>query len=139
MLDATAYPLVKTIHLLSIVFSLSLFAARWLGVLTHAGWAMQRHTRLASVAIDTVLLSAGVALWVLGGWHPWHSPWLGAKLLVLVVYVLLGTWALKRAHSRQGHLVFGLLALGVAAHMVGMALHHHPAGWLAVWAAAGAT
>jgi uncharacterized membrane protein SirB2 len=131
MMDATAYPLIKTVHHLSIGLSLSLFAARWLGVLAQAGWAMQRRTRVASVAIDTVLLSAGVALWVLGGWHPWHSPWLGAKLLALVAYVWLGSWALKRARSRAGHLWFGVLALGVAAHMVGVALHHHPAGWLA--------
>lgn len=133
------YPHVKTVHHLSVALSLSLFAARWAGVLVQAGWAMRPRTRLVSVAIDTVLLVAGVALWVLGGWHPWHSPWLGAKLLALVVYVLLGSWALKRARSRKGHLVFGLLALGVAAHMVGMALHHHPAGWLAAWPPAGAT
>lgn len=131
MMDVTSYPLIKTVHLLSIALSLALFAARWLGVLAQADWAMHRSTRVATVAIDTVLLGAGVALWVLGGWHPWHSPWLGAKLLALVAYVLLGSWALKRARSRSGHLWFGLLALGVAGHMVGIALHHHPAGWLA--------
>jgi uncharacterized membrane protein SirB2 len=55
---------------------------------------------------------------------------LGTKLLLLVVYVLLGSWALKRARSVRGHLVCGVLALTTAAHMVGVAWHHHPAGWL---------
>jgi len=123
------YPSVKTVHHLSIGLSLTLFSARWLGVLAQGKWAMQRHTRLASVAIDTVLLSAGIALWVWGGWNPLHSAWLGAKLVALVAYVVLGSFALKRARSRTGHLLYGLLALGVAAHMVGMALHHHPLGW----------
>lgn len=130
MPEFNPYQLVKTVHHLSIALSLTLFAARWAGVLAQSAWPMRRPVRLTSVAIDTVLLSAGVALWVLGGWHPWHSPWLGAKLLALVVYVLLGSWALKRAHSRSGKLLCGVLALAVAAHMVGMALQHHPAGWL---------
>lgn len=131
MLEAiNAYALVKTTHHLSVALSVLLFAARWLGVLGQAAWVMQGPTRLLSVAIDTVLLSAGVALWVLGGWHPLHNPWLGAKLLALVVYVLLGSWALRRARSRTGQLVFGLLAVVMATQMVGMALHHHPAGWI---------
>lgn len=126
-----AYPYVKTVHILSVVLSLSLFVARWLGVLVSKKWPMLRRIRLLSIGIDIVLLSAGAALWTMGGWHPWHTPWLGVKLLMLVVYVLLGSWALKRSQSRTGHLFFGLLALTVAAQMVGVALHHDATGWLA--------
>jgi uncharacterized membrane protein SirB2 len=129
--SASLYPLVKSVHLLCVALSLSLFAARWLGGLAGAAWPLGPVARRGSVAIDTALLCAGVSLWWLGGWNPWHHPWLGAKLLSLVVYVGLGSWALKRAQSRRGRGVFGLLALAVASQMVGMALHHHPAGWWA--------
>lgn len=135
MPEASLYPLVKSLHHLSIALSLMLFAARWLGVLAGAAWPLGRAARHGSAAIDTVLLMAGSTLWVLGGWHAWHHPWLGAKLLALVGYVVLGSWALKRARSRRGHALFGVLALAVAAQMVGMALHHHPAGWLTPWLA----
>lgn len=81
--------------------------------------------------IDTVVLGGGVTLWTLGNWHPWQHTWLGAKLVLLVVYVLLGSWALKRAKSRVGKVAFGVLAVTVALHMVGIAAHHHPAGWYA--------
>jgi uncharacterized membrane protein SirB2 len=123
------YALVKTVHHLAIGLSLSLFGIRWLGVLARQQWPMGAGVRLTSVGIDVVLMGAGATLWVLGGWHPWHSPWLGAKLLLLVLYVLAGSWALKRAQTQTGRVVSGLVALGIAAHMVGTALHHHPAGW----------
>jgi len=134
MIDAAStYPLVKTVHVVCVACSVTLFAARWLGVLCACVWPMDRPARIGSVAIDTLLLSAGVSLWVMGGWHPWHTPWLGAKLLALVGYVLLGSWALKRAPTRTAKLAFGLAALGVAAYMVGVALRHHPVSWGYGW------
>lgn len=139
MNSANVHLLVKSIHLVCVALSLSLFAARWLGGLAGAAWPLAPLARWGSVAMDTVLLCAGASLWWLGGWNPWHHPWLGAKLAALVVYVGLGSWALKRARSRWGRGVFGLLALAVAAHMVGMAFHHHPAGWWTPqWLAVGA-
>lgn len=129
MNDVAWYATLKHLHLLTVAVSVSLFVTRWVGVLTGHGWPMHRVTRLTSMAIDTVLLSAGITLWALGGWHPWHTPWLGTKLLALLAYVLLGSWALKRAVTRQGKLVSGLAALGVVACMVGMAVRHHPASW----------
>jgi uncharacterized membrane protein SirB2 len=122
------YPLLKHLHQTCVALSLSLFAARWLGVLSGATWPMHSSVRLGSVAMDTVLLTAGLTLWVLGGWHAWHHPWLGSKLVLLVAYVLLGSLALKRARTRRGKLVYGVIALAVAGHMVASALHHHPAG-----------
>lgn len=127
------YPLIKSVHHLAIGLSLTLFVLRWVGVLWGQRWPMSRVTRQASVAIDVVLLAAGVSLWVWGGWHTWHNPWLGGKLVLLVAYVLAGSWALKRARTRLGHVLFGVLALAIAGQMIGMALKHHPAGWLLPW------
>jgi uncharacterized membrane protein SirB2 len=127
----TLYTLVKSAHLLSIALSLSLFTARWAGVLFGARWPMASAARHTSVMIDTVLLGAGITLWTLGNWHPWQHTWLGAKLALLVAYVLLGSWALKWAKSRVGKVAFGVLAVTVALHMVGIAAYHHPAGWYA--------
>lgn len=123
------YALIKSVHHLAIGLSLTLFVWRWAGVLLGRRWPMARPARLGSVAIDVVLLGAGATLWAVGGWHPWHNPWLGTKLLLLVCYVLAGSWALKRAKTQAGRVASGLVALGIAAQMVGTAWLHHPAGW----------
>jgi uncharacterized membrane protein SirB2 len=123
------YPQVKLLHLWAVSLSLALFTARWLGVLLCAQWPMRHAVRGVSVGIDVVLLSAGVGLWTLGGWSLSQSPWLLAKLMLLVGYILLGSWALKRARSARGRMLFGLAALTVAAQMVGIAFMHHPLGW----------
>lgn len=133
MSDIAFYSAIKQLHLLCIICSVWLFAARWTGVLANQTWPMGHRVRMASVTIDTALLAAGVSLWTIGGWHPWHTPWLGTKLLALVAYVLLGSWALKRAGSWTGRLLFGLAALGMAGYMVGVAMRHHPASWWSGW------
>ena len=128
---ADHYVTLKTLHLTAVSLSLCWFALRWMGVLAQSAWPMGRLARYTSVAVDVVLLCAGVTLWWVGGWNLLDSPWLATKLALLLVYIVLGSWALKRARHWRGRLGFGLAALGVALWMVGVALAHHPMGWLA--------
>ena len=73
--------------------------------------------------------------WLLGfrtlGLHPLQQTWLGLKLALLVVYIVLGSFALKRGRTRGQRLVFFIAALAVVLGMVGIALARHPAGWWA--------
>lgn len=78
--------------------------------------------------IDVGLLSAGGALWYLLQFNPWRDHWLGAKL-VLLVYIGLGSYALKRAPTRAAKAGFFLAALTCVAFMASIALRHQPLGW----------
>ncbi len=99
---AWAYPLAFWTHIALVIASVSLFAARGLGVLAGQAWPMRQVWRGLSVWIDTALLSAGGTLWFMLQFNPWHDHWLGAKLILLVVYIVLGTYrAQARAHPRQ--------------------------------------
>jgi uncharacterized membrane protein SirB2 len=131
MSDPSLYLAVKVLHQIAATVSVTLFAGRWLGVLRQAAWPMRAQVRRTSVGVDTLLLLAGLSLWGLGHWHPGHDVWLGTKLALLPLYVLLGSLALKRARTGFARLCFGALALATVAQMAGVALHHHPAGWLA--------
>ena len=111
--------------------SLSLFAARGLGVLCLQGWPMRRGWRLASVGIDVGLLVAGGLLWWALQHNPVHEPWLASKLALLPVYVVLGSMALKRARTRTARGAYFLAALACVLTMVSIARLRHPAGWLA--------
>lgn len=115
-------------HLTAVTLSLALFAARGAGVLAGAAWPMHRRTRWASVTIDTLLLTAGVLLWAALGLNPARDLWLGAKLVLLVGYIVLGSFALRRARTGRARAIFYVASLGCAAFMLTVAWAHHPSG-----------
>ena len=123
------YPALLHLHRVCVAASVSLFVARGLGVTAQQAWPMRRGWRHMSVAIDVGLLSAGSSLWALLGYHPLQQTWLGVKLALLLVYIVLGSLALKRGRTRGQRLAFFIAALLVVLAMVGIALARHPAGW----------
>jgi uncharacterized membrane protein SirB2 len=92
-------------------------------------WPMRTLARRLSVFIDVWLLLAGGALWWLMQHHPVHNAWLGVKLLLLLVYVVLGSLALKRARTRRAKALCFAAALACVAFMASIAVHRHPLGW----------
>lgn len=129
------YPQLKTLHISVVLLSGALFALRGAAVLRGQAWAMARPLRLATYSIDTVLLGAGVAMWAALGLSPVRETWLGAKLLLLLLYIVLGSLALKRAHSPRARLTAYLAALATFAYMLSVARAHHPLGVFALLAA----
>ena len=128
---AWAYPITLATHLGFVVASVTLFAARGFGVLTGQAWPMRQAWRSLSVWIDVGLLSAGATLWYLLQFNPWHDHWLAAKLLLLLIYIVLGSYALKRAPTRAAKAAFFVSALSCVAFMASIALSHNPRGWWA--------
>ena len=123
-----AYPLLKSAHMALVGASVLLFVLRGVATLADARWPMNPGVRWTSVAIDTALLLAGVSLWGLLGTPLTGQAWLGVKLLLLPVYVVLGSHALKRARGRAARAVFFGLALVTVGFMVAVAVAHHPLG-----------
>ena len=125
------YPALLHLHRACVSASIALFVARGLGVMAQQAWPLQRGWRYLSVAIDVPLLLAGASLWALLGLHPLQQTWLGVKLGLLVLYIVLGSFALKRGRTRGQRAAFFAAALTVVLSMVGIALARHPAGWWA--------
>jgi uncharacterized membrane protein SirB2 len=120
----------RHLHLGAVGFSLGLFAVRGIAVLLGQRWALSRPARVASWAIDAVLLTAGVLLWTALGLNPaGPDTWLGTKLVLLLAYIGLGSGALRHAPTRAAQAACLVAAWACAATMVGIALAHHPAGW----------
>lgn len=124
------YQAIRHVHLGAVGLSLALFALRGAAVLARQPWAMTRLVRMTSVAVDTVLLTAGATLWTMLGLNPLRDTWLGAKLLLLLAYIVLGSFALKRARTPRAKALYLVAAIACVAWMVSIALAHHPAGVL---------
>jgi uncharacterized membrane protein SirB2 len=60
---------------------------------------------------------------------PLAHAWLGSKLALLPIYIVLGSFALKRARGPRGRWFCFLAALGTYGLMIGIARAHHPLGW----------
>ena len=122
---AEFYVPLKAAHIGLVTVSGALFAARGAAALAGQAWPMKPALRVGSVAIDTLLLAAGATLWFVLSLQPLRDAWLGSKLLLLVLYVGLGTLALKRRNAWAY-----VAALASFAWMVSIALAHHPLGVL---------
>lgn len=124
------YTLIKNLHVTLAAASITLFTIRAWWSVRDAPGLRRPWVRVLPHVIDTGLLACGVTLMVMLRVWPQQTPWLAAKLVALLVYIGLGTVAIKRGRSATTRAAFALLAMAVFAYMVGVAVRHHPASWL---------
>lgn len=127
---ADLYRFLKPLHITLVLASGVLFLARGLAVLSGRRWGMVPRVRHLSYGVDTLLLLAGVSLSWLLGLNPMRHAWLGTKLGLLVLYIVLGSLALKRARSRVGRWLSFSVAVAIFLFMLSVARWHHPLGFL---------
>ena len=80
--------------------------------------------RRLSVCIDTLLLLAGINLWLLLGLNPLDNHWLAWKLALLCAYIVLGYVVLKGQHTALARLGLLTAALTCVATMASLAIWH---------------
>lgn len=128
------YAQIKWVHIASAIASGALFLLR--GLLVQAGArraAMLAPLRYLSYSIDTVLLTAAFMLLTILPGGMFANGWLALKVALVVVYVVLGSFALKRAKTRNASLACYVLALAVFGFIVTIARAHHPLGLFYPW------
>jgi uncharacterized membrane protein SirB2 len=122
------YPDIKWVHVCAVIASGTLFAIRGAGVLGGARWPMWPPLRYLTYTIDTVLLTAALMLVTILHQYPFVQAWLTTKVLLLVAYIVLGTFALKRARTQRGRALCYGAALAVFLFIASVARAHHPLG-----------
>jgi uncharacterized membrane protein SirB2 len=124
------YPQIKLVHVAAVMLSGVLFALRGSAQLLGARWTMAAPLRYLSYAIDTTLLTAALMLATVLHQYPFVHAWLTVKVLLLVVYVVLGSFAVKRASTRTARLYFFLAALATYLFIASVARAHNPLGFI---------
>ena len=127
------YAQIKFAHVLCVILSGALFATR--GAMMLAGSRLSNHgvLRYASYAIDTALLSAALMLVSILQQYPFVQAWLTVKVLLLILYIVLGVFALRRGHTRKARAGYFAAALAVYLFIGSVAVAHDPRGvfaWL---------
>jgi uncharacterized membrane protein SirB2 len=86
--------------------------------------------RYLSYSIDVVLLTAALMLSSMLRQYPFVQSWLTAKVVLLVVYIVLGSFALKRGRTPAVRAACYAAALAVFFMIILIARAHHPLGLL---------
>lgn len=120
------YVIIRTIHASCALLSVLGFAVR--GCLKFStGEVPQRFVfKVLPHIVDTVLLVSAITLVIMSGLYPLVSPWVTAKVLVLLLYISLGTllMRLKVGKATRGALYSAALFCGV--YMILVALTKTP-------------
>lgn len=129
-----AYLLIKSLHMITAVASISGFILRGYWMMTQSDRLQLRITRIAPHIIDTVFLLSGVALVFMLHLNAFSQPWLLAKFAGLIIYIVLGTFAIRRGATMQIRVIAFVGALAVFAYIVGIAIAKSPLSWLGLMA-----
>ena len=122
------YPQIKMLHIASVMASGSLFTLRGLLMLLKARIGNHMAVRLLSWTIDSTLLMTALMLITMLHQYPFVHGWLTVKVLLLMVYIVLGIFALRRGRSLRARALYFVAALAVFGFIYSVARAHHPLG-----------
>nr|WP_043517921.1 SirB2 family protein [Halomonas sp. BC04] len=120
------YLLIKHWHMTTAVLSIALFMLRAWWSVREAPILQRRWVKIVPHVNDTLLLTLGILLMVMLSMWPQHHPWLAAKILALLGYILLGTVAIKRGRTPLVRGMAALAAVMTFLYMLGTAIFKDP-------------
>jgi len=120
------YPALRLLHVSCVVVTAAGFLLRGLWMLGESPLLRHPLTRVLPHVNDTLLLAAGIGLAMSLRQYPLVDGWLTAKLVALILYIVLGTIALKRGRTRPIRLLAFGGALLTLAYLVAVALTRSP-------------
>ena len=120
------YFLIKHLHMTTAIVSIAFFIVRAWWSVREVALLQRRWVRILPHVNDTLLLVLGVMLTVMLSMSPHQHPWLAAKLLGLIVYIVLGTVAIKRGRTPLTRGVTAVAAIAVFFYIYGTAITKNP-------------
>lgn len=124
----SVYILAKSIHITLVVATFTSFTVRGIWMLRDSPMLRRPWVRVLPHAIDAVLLASGLYLAVVFYDFPTaYHPWIIAKLIGLLAYVVLGTVALKRGRTKRVRVNAFIGSLLLFAYIVFTAISKVPA------------
>lgn len=111
----SAFTFLISLHLTTVVLTISLFVLRYWWCFTGDPRAQARWVRVVPHAVDTLLLLSGLGLIVVTRYIPFtaNGAWLTEKLFGVIIYIVLGFIALGRHRPRSQQTGFIAFLLGL--------------------------
>ncbi len=122
------YLALRHVHITCAILTITLFALRGGLMLADSSWLQSRVLKTLPHVVDTVLLTSALMLTTVIHQYPFTTGWLTTKVLLLVAYIVLGHYALKRGRTKTIRTIAFVVALLVLGFLVSVARAHHPLG-----------
>ena len=114
----TFYNLLKLGHIACVVISGSLFIYRYARLHGHPNQHLPKALKVLPHINDTVLLSCAIGMLLLIGLNPFTTPWLLAKIVALLVYIVLGAICMRSLPGSRHQTVSFVAAISVFAYIL---------------------
>jgi uncharacterized membrane protein SirB2 len=122
------YLLLRHVHIGCAILTIALFMLRGGLMLAESPWQRNVVLRYLPHAVDTVLLTSALMLATVIRQYPFSTGWVTMKVVLLVVYIVLGSIALKRGRTKPIRVAALVAALATIGFLVTVARAHHPLG-----------
>lgn len=124
------YSALKYTHMFCAITSIAGFVLRGYWMMTDSPLRSKKLVKILPHVIDTLLLAAGITLAVTINQYPGTHNWLSAKVAGLILYIILGLFALRLGKTKTVRTVAFVAAVLVFGYVYGVAMTHNPWGWL---------
>ena len=121
-----SFMLLKHIHVSCAGISFALFFLRGIWSFRDSPIMRQRWIKVVPHIVDTLLLASALMLAYTIDQYPFLDGWLTAKFFGLVLYILLGTIALKYGKTKTMRISAWFAAQAVFFYIVLVAKQHNP-------------
>ena len=121
-----SFMLLKHTHVTCAVISFALFFLRGIWSFNGSPIMQQGWVKVVPHAVDTLLLASALTMAFIIQQYPLVDAWLTAKFFGLLLYIILGSVALKYGKTRTIRIAAWLAAQVVFAYIVLVATHHSP-------------
>lgn len=101
-----SYLVIKQLHVTFAVLSLCGFLLRGYWMMSESVLLQAKATRVLPHVNDSLLLLTAIVLVVMSRQYPLVVGWVTIKIGLLLLYIVLGTMALKRGRNRQARSLF---------------------------------
>ena len=125
----TLFALLKAIHIGSALLSIGGFTVRGYWMLTDDPLLQRRAAKILPHVIDTLLLGSALGMLLVWQVLPFATPWLAAKILALLLYIVLGMIALRFGRTRIQRRAAFFAAVLTALYIVSVAVTKSPLGF----------
>lgn len=120
------WALLKQLHVLLALLTACSFCLRGYWMLRRSPTLEAPWTRRLPHVVDALLFLTGLTMAIGLTLSPFGHPWLAAKLVAIVVYVIVGSVALKRGRTYRQRILALAISLLLLVYVFAVASSHDP-------------